>query len=151
MYFNLRIFDIANLCVPLYLSSACLRWCFQFYTCCWAGEWCTTNERFRSYALWYFFFEEIFKVEKLWQARFESVPKNLEESEIYSIAGGDKLTQFNDLIIIDGFAKQYGYSHEEVFKLDWEFVYTMQYIHNLQDSVQKKAQEERSRRNKNKR
>ena len=90
------------------------------------------------------------EIEHLWQTRFESIPKDYEESEIYTQAGSDKLSNFHDVITVDNFAKQYGYTHEQVFSLEWNFVYELQYIHGMQANIQREASKIRQRRNKRK-
>ena len=97
------------------------------------------------------FFSEIVTYENLWTVRFESIYKDIEEASIYQEAGGASLATFSDLILLDTFAKQYNYTHEEVFNMDWEFIYTIQFIHAQQNSIQSRANEIRQKRNKNKR
>ena len=63
----------------------------------------------------------------------------MEEDAIYSQAAGKTLDTFNDLILIDNFAKTYKYTHEEVFALDWEFVYSLMYVHAQQAHIDRKA------------
>ena len=96
------------------------------------------------------FFSEIVTYENLWSVRFESIPQDFEEASIYEEAGGSKLSTFSDLILLDTFAKQYNYTHDEVFKMDWEFVYTLQFIHAQQNSIQSRANDIRQKRNKQK-
>lgn len=95
-----------------------------------------------------FFFQEVVTEEKNWQDRFESIPQDLEEIEIYNTAGGEQLQQFSDMMIIDSFARLYNYTHDEVFMLDWQFVCTTRYMNNLKDHIQRQSSKERQRRNK---
>jgi len=100
------------------------------------------------YALVHFFFEEIAAYENLWLNRFQTIYQDPKEAADYQQAGASKLNPFNELITIDNLAKQYSYTHDEVFNLEWEFVYTLKYVHMLQGEVQTKANEIRRNRNK---
>ena len=51
-------------------------------------------------------------------------------------------------MIIDAFAQNYNYTHDQVFSLDWNFVYTLQYIHAKQQEIQRKAAKLRRMKNK---
>jgi hypothetical protein len=98
----------------------------------------------------FFFIQAVAETEKLWQNRIEAIPQDNESAAIYQQAGIAKLQGFGDLITIDNLAKQYNYTHEQAYALDWEFVATLSYMHRLQDSINMKAQKIREKQRKTK-
>ena len=85
-----------------------------------------------------FFLQEVAKAEELWNVRFKEIPKDIAQDNLFFQSGGERLGPYNDLIIIDSLAKLYGYSHDEVFHLEWDFINNLLYVHQLQDHIKEK-------------
>jgi len=55
------------------------------------------------------------------------------------VVAGDRLNKYGEFIIIDKIAKEYGYSHDDVFNLSWREVYTIVALSREQAYIEAKA------------
>jgi len=65
------------------------------------------------------------------------------------MVSGDRLKKYGEFLMLDKIAKDYGYTHAEVFKLSWREAYTIHALNLERSYIEARTSELKSEHDKN--